>query len=266
MGRRLRAFEMCVSERRLQSHEPSREVIKRGRKASVATAGAAGLPPERELRTIIDDVLRLARNSRRPKRPKCTSTRCDDSLTRFANNAIHQNVAERGLTVSIRTVVEGRTARATTNRIDEDSLRRRSSRRCPWRVASRKIPGCYRCRVSRNTAKRIGLSVETARLRRKIGRRGETGLRLAIGERRSRRGFFHQESPNRDGEFAWAACGYRETHAEFSITMQESPAASWAKANSLERSGFDPQKFAAMRATKLIVRWSRASLRRVTTQ
>src|SRR6202012_710055 len=47
----------------------------------------------------------------------------DDSLTRFANNAIHQNVAERGLTVSIRTVVDGRTARATTNRINEDSLR-----------------------------------------------------------------------------------------------------------------------------------------------
>ena len=47
----------------------------------------------------------------------------DDALTRFANNAIHQNVAEHGLTVSVRTVVDGRTARATTNRIDEDSLR-----------------------------------------------------------------------------------------------------------------------------------------------
>src|SRR4029077_35861 len=46
-----------------------------------------------------------------------------DALTRFANNAIHQNVAEHGLTVSIRTVAGGRTARATTNRIDEDSLR-----------------------------------------------------------------------------------------------------------------------------------------------
>ena len=46
-----------------------------------------------------------------------------DALTRFANNAIHQNVAEHGLTVSVRTVAEGRTARATTNRVDEDSLR-----------------------------------------------------------------------------------------------------------------------------------------------
>ena len=46
-----------------------------------------------------------------------------DALTRFANNAIHQNVAEHGVTVSIRTVLEGRTARITTNRVDEDALR-----------------------------------------------------------------------------------------------------------------------------------------------
>src|SRR5258708_36541660 len=41
---------------------------------------------------------------------------------RFANNANNQNVAEHGMTISIRTVVDGRTARATTNRLDEDSL------------------------------------------------------------------------------------------------------------------------------------------------
>jgi len=46
-----------------------------------------------------------------------------DALTRFANNAIHQNVAEHGLTVSMRTVVDGRTARVTTNRVGEDALR-----------------------------------------------------------------------------------------------------------------------------------------------
>src|SRR5207302_5496911 len=45
------------------------------------------------------------------------------ALTRFANNAIHQNVAEHGLTISVRTIIDGRTARATTNRSDEDSLR-----------------------------------------------------------------------------------------------------------------------------------------------
>src|SRR3979490_455978 len=47
-----------------------------------------------------------------------------DALTRFANNTIHQNVAEQVLNVSVRTVFDGRTARATTNKTDDDSLRR----------------------------------------------------------------------------------------------------------------------------------------------
>src|SRR3984957_11840422 len=47
-----------------------------------------------------------------------------DALTRFANNTIHQNVAEHTLSISVRAVVDGRTARATTNKTDEESLRR----------------------------------------------------------------------------------------------------------------------------------------------
>src|SRR5580704_16165060 len=46
------------------------------------------------------------------------------ALTRFANNAIHQNVAEREQQLSVRPVIEGRTARAETNRLDPDSIRR----------------------------------------------------------------------------------------------------------------------------------------------
>jgi PmbA protein len=45
------------------------------------------------------------------------------ALTRFANNTIHQNVAEENYGVSVRTVFGGRTARATTNKFNEDSLR-----------------------------------------------------------------------------------------------------------------------------------------------
>jgi PmbA protein len=52
------------------------------------------------------------------------------ALTRFANNAIHQNVAEESHTLSVRTSIDvgsatgGRTARASTNKLDDDSLRR----------------------------------------------------------------------------------------------------------------------------------------------
>src|SRR5215472_15605216 len=45
------------------------------------------------------------------------------ALTRFANNIIHQNVAEEGVQVSVRAVVDQRTARASTNKLDEDAIR-----------------------------------------------------------------------------------------------------------------------------------------------
>src|SRR5579864_6493351 len=46
------------------------------------------------------------------------------SLTRFANNTIHQNVAEVNAIASIRVASGGKTARATTNRFDDESLKR----------------------------------------------------------------------------------------------------------------------------------------------
>ena len=45
------------------------------------------------------------------------------SLTRFANNTIHQNVSEVNESASIRVAFDGKTARATTNRFDDESLK-----------------------------------------------------------------------------------------------------------------------------------------------
>src|SRR5437588_541953 len=47
-----------------------------------------------------------------------------EALTRFANNTIHQNVAERGQYLSVRVQLGQKTARATTNRFDEASMER----------------------------------------------------------------------------------------------------------------------------------------------
>ena len=87
-----------------------------------STALASVLRPERLLHEIAGTVLRLAKQLGVPE----TEVHIDETiqaLTRFANNTIHQHVAEQGLVVSIRTVVDGRTARVTTNRVDEDALR-----------------------------------------------------------------------------------------------------------------------------------------------
>src|SRR5438309_4468044 len=84
---------------------------------SVAVA-EAHLPSDTELHHLAERVLRLSDADE-------TEVHIDfvaDALTRFANNTIHQNVAEQTLSVSVRTVFDGRTARATTNKTDDESL------------------------------------------------------------------------------------------------------------------------------------------------
>ena len=60
--------------------------------------------------------------SREIARGLATSKRCSariaSALTRFANNTIHQNVAEQAQWLSVRVQLDQKTARATTNRFD----------------------------------------------------------------------------------------------------------------------------------------------------
>src|SRR5258708_9898377 len=51
---------------------------------------------------------------------------------------------------------------------------------------------------------------------------------------------------NSQGLFA----AHRQTHAEFSITMQDEPAATWAKANSSDVRNFAPQHLASRASEK----------------
>src|SRR5437764_4270474 len=52
----------------------------------------------------------------------------ESALTRFANNFIHQNVAESNHELRVRAVMGKRTGVATTNRLDDESLRRVTAR------------------------------------------------------------------------------------------------------------------------------------------
>jgi predicted Zn-dependent protease len=212
---------------------------------------SAELVEERELRRIVDTVLRLAKSTEAEE----TEVHVDevaDALTRFANNAIHQNVAEHGLTVSIRTVIDGRTARATTNRIDEDSLRAaidaslslahsqpKDSRLLP-------MPGRQRYRaVNRFIKQTAALSAEE---RAQAVRRA---CDLAVKNGQVAAGIYSNgQSQSALGNSHGLFAAYRETHSEFSITAQEDSAASWAKANSADVRAFDPQKLAARASEK----------------
>jgi PmbA protein len=225
------------------SKSAKRKSPRHAKQAVVRKAGSVRLFSERELRVIIDNVLQLAESTDAAE-TEVNVEEVADALTRFANNAIHQNVAEHGLTVSVRTVVDGRTARATTNRIDENSLRTaidsslslaHSQPKDPHLLA---LPGKQRYRrVDRFVKQTAAYTPEERALavRRACDlavKRGQTAAGIfATGQSQTAMG-------NSRGLFAT----YRETHAEFSITVQEASAASWAKANAANVEDFDPYK------------------------
>jgi predicted Zn-dependent protease len=225
--------------------------VKLKQSSNRASAAAASLLHEREIRRIIATVLRLAKSTG----AEVTEVHVDevaDALTRFANNAIHQNVAEHGLTISIRTVADGRTARTTTNRIDEDSLRSAIESSLSLAHSQPKDPrlltllGKQRYRAVNRFIKHTASfsALERARAVRRA-------CDLAVKKGQVAAGIYSNgQSQSALGNSRGLFANYRETHSEFSITMQEDPAASWAKANSADVRAFDPQKLAARACEK----------------
>jgi PmbA protein len=79
------------------------------------------LLPRKKCQEIFLAVEQAARRASIPD-VEIILTSTADSLTRFANNEIHQNVSERSTTLSARVMVDGRTARASTNRLHRDGI------------------------------------------------------------------------------------------------------------------------------------------------
>jgi PmbA protein len=216
-----------------------------------SASDGAHLASQSELKKRIETVLRLGKIAGADE----TEIQVDetiDALTRFANNSIHQNVAEHGITVSIRTVVDGRTARATTNRLDEDSLRSTVESSLQLAHSQPKIPGLLPLPGKQRYRKVNRFAKETAVLTPEDRARAvKKACDLAIRNGQVAAGIFSTEQSqlalgNSRGLFA----AYRQTQAEFSITMQNEPAASWAKANSGSVREFDPQQLAARASEK----------------
>jgi PmbA protein len=209
------------------------------------------LRPEREVRGIVDRVLLLAKSIGVAE----TEVHVDESisaLTRFANNAIHQNVAEHTVNVSVRTQVDQRTARATTNRTDEDSLRATIEASLSLAHSQPKnpkllpMPGKQRYRgVSRFVKQTAALTPEDrARAVRRV-------CDLAIKKGQAAAGIFSSaQSQSAMGNSRGLFAAYRDTHAVFSITMQEGSAASWAKENAANVAAIDPQRLAERASDK----------------
>jgi PmbA protein len=203
---------------------------------------AAQLSSESELKKRIDGVLRLGKIAGADE----TEVQVDetiDALTRFANNAIHQNVAEHGITISIRAVVDGRTARASTNRLDEDSLRATVEASLQLAHSQPKIPGLLAVPSKQHYRKVNRFARETAATTPEDRARAvKKSCDLAVQNGQVAAGIFSTgQSQLALGNSRGLFAAHRQTHAEFSITMQDEPAASWAKANSGSVQVFDPQ-------------------------
>jgi len=181
------------------------------------------------------------------------------ALTRFANNTIHQNIAEDNSTVSVRTVFGGRTARASTNKFDDESLRQVVKSSENLAKVQHPDPDLLSMPDS-NEAGPIGNATpsrhfdETAAVTPEL--RAE-GVKKIVGvadqHKLTTAGVFssgeHFEGIfNSRGLSRW----HRQTSAEISITMLGADSSGWQKANSPDVSTLDPSRLAEVAAKKAI--------------
>ena len=175
-----------------------------------------------------------------------------EALTRFANNAIHQNVAEQTRHVSVRVIIEGRTARATTNRWDADSIDRAvdeaiHTARCLQ--ADPDLPPLFEPQPVTSVDRYFSATADCTPDDRAWG--VSEAIRVVEAAGQTAAGIFSTESHvesilNSRGVFAIHA----ESMAKFSITAMAADSSGWAKASSPHRGAFDPVRLARRAAHK----------------
>jgi PmbA protein len=184
------------------------------------------------------------------------------ALTRFANNTIHQNVAEENHVVSVRAAFGGKTARAFTNKFDEESLRQivRSAERLakvqhpdpdllPMPEMQEATGGGARAtqapsRHFERTAQ-ITPELRAEGVHKIVGVAERHGLTTAgvFSSAESFEGIF-----NSRGLSKW----HTQTSAEVSITMLAADSSGWQKASSPDVANLDPLALAEVAARKAV--------------
>lgn len=177
----------------------------------------------------------------------------NSALTRFANNTIHQNVAEQSHYVSVRTVFEGKTARATTNKLDDESLKRVVQSAEALAKVQHPDPELLPMAGSGGDAKSVNrYFAETAAVGPAERAQGVSKIvDSAKREKLTTAGIFsvseHMEAMfNSRG----LARYQRQTSSEISITMLADDSSGWQKANSPDVRNLDAKSLAEIAATK----------------
>jgi len=180
------------------------------------------------------------------------------ALTRFANNTIHQNVAEENHVVSVRTVFGQRTARASTNRYDDESLRQvvKSSELLakvqhpdpdllPIPDAPEAgVPQALPSRYFEQTAA-ISPEARAEGVKKIVGVADKHSLTTAgtFSSGEHLEGVFNTRGLN-----SW----HVQTSAEVSITMLGADSSGWQKNNSPDIANLDPLRLAEIAAQKAV--------------
>jgi len=209
-----------------------------------------------------DDIFSRLKRLSAADEIECLFSGGHSALTRFANNTIHQNVAEENFGVSVRTAFGGRTARATTNKFDDQSLRdvvqaSESLARVqqedsdllqvPDAVEGVRatLPGAIPSVPSRHFAETAALTPEE--------RAEAVGKIVSIAQKHKRTAagiFASSESVegmfNSRGLSDW----HTQTSAEISITMLAPDSSGWQKANSPNVALLNPTSLAEIAAAK----------------
>jgi PmbA protein len=207
-----------------------------------------GLLTQSELRRIAERVFKLGDADETEVMIDATS----DALTRFANNTIHQNVAEQGLTISVRTVFDGRTARATTNRTDDESLERVVAASATIAKSQAKIPHMLPM-LGRQKIQRVARFFDsTARFTAQDRAKAVARVCGAATKRKQTvagifsTGTMQSALANSRGLFLT----HEQTRAEFSVTVLDPDSSGWQKANSPDVKKIFPDALADRAAEK----------------
>lgn len=178
-----------------------------------------------------------------------------NALTRFANNTIHQNVAEENYVVSVRTAFGGRTARATTNRFDDESLKRAVEASAALARIQEPDPDL----MSMPDASAFGSGPDVGRAffeTASIGpaERAEAVKKMvtiAQREKLTSAGIFStSESVEAVLNSRGLSAFYTQTTSEISITMLGADSSGWQKANSPDVRNLDAKALAEKAARK----------------
>jgi PmbA protein len=209
----------------------------------------------RSARFTSDDLSRIAERVFKLSEADETEVEIDattDALTRFANNMIHQNVAEQTLSISVRTVVDGRTALVTTNKTDEESLRRAVSSAMSLARNEPKnlnLLPMLRQQKYQKVARFFAATAEStpqdrARAVKRVCQMADKTKQTAAGIFSS--GSMQNVFANSRGLYAQ----HQQTRSEFSVTILEEHSSGWAKFNSPDIRNIDPDELAGRASRK----------------